>query len=157
MAIVIKNKNIQENVVDENGNLLGVISYNPDDTKSYTKFSDIINKIYKVQDKVKSLSSSIKQIPKRELSLEELDEHRGSLEKMNETFHYQEKLLEEIFTDFDFIFGEGICEKIMKGSYDIELLIPILEAVKPNFDKARNKKVGKYLPKEEIEVLDVME
>ena len=36
MAIIVKNKNIKEELVDENGNVLGYISYNPEDTTTYT-------------------------------------------------------------------------------------------------------------------------
>lgn len=157
MAIVIKNNKIKKEVTDENGNLITIITYNPEDTKSYTKFSDIIEKIYKIQDKLKKSKPSIKEIPKRELALEELDGYRKSFEVMNDVLHYQEDLTKEIFNDFDCIFGDGTCEKIMDGSYDILLLMPIIEEVKPDFDKSRNKKVNKYLQKENVEVLEVME
>lgn len=157
MAIVVKSKKIKEDIVDENGKLITTISYNPEDTKSYTKFSDILEKIYKIQDKIKEKTPNIKELPNRELSIEELDEYRKSFENLNEVLHYQENLSEEIFKDFDFIFGEGTCEKIMEGSNDIMLLLPIIEAVSQNFNKSRNKKVNKYLQKENIETLDVME
>lgn len=157
MAIVVKSKKIKEDIVDENGNILTTIAYNPEDTKSYVKFSDIIENIYKLQDKIKENSPYIKEIPKRELDIKELDSYRESFNKMNDVLHYQEDLLAKIFEDFDFIFGENTCKKIMDGSYDIMLLMPIIEAVKPNFDKSRNKKVNKYLNEKSIETLDVME
>ena len=89
--------------------------------------------------------------------MDELDEYRTSFEKINETFHYQEDMLKQIFEDFDYVFGIGTCNAIMEGSYDISMLMPIIEYAKPHFEKARSKKVGKYISKDTIEQLDVME
>ena len=157
MAIVITSEKIKEEIVDKNGNILTIISYNPEDAKAYTKFSDMIEKIYKIQDKIKDISPKMKKIQGNNMNLEEIEKHRKLFSEMNEVLHYQENMLESIFEDFNFIFGEGTCNKIMKGSYDVNLLMPILKAVKPHFEKVRNKKVNAYMPKTNTEALDVME
>ena len=44
MSIVIKSKKIKEDIVNENGDIIATISFNPEDSKSYTKLSDITKK-----------------------------------------------------------------------------------------------------------------
>jgi len=157
MAITIKSNRITDDIVDENGELITTISYNPEDTRAYARLSDIIQKIYKIQDKIKENTPYIKELPKKNLSLEELEEYRDSLEKVNETLNFQETIMDEIFKDFDYVFGDQTCEKIMGNSQDIIALMPIIEAVKPNFEKSRRNKFDKYLLEKNIETLDVME
>lgn len=157
MAIAIQSKKIKEDIINENGETLTTICFNPEDAKSYTKLSDIVSNIYKLKDKIDNNKLQIKELPARDLEIEEMEQYRSSFEKLNETLHYQESILEKIFEDFDDIFGKDTCSSIMEGSYDIELIMPIIEFAKPYFEKARNKKINKYTQDKEIEKLDVME
>ena len=57
MAIIVKSKKIKENIEDENGNILGVISYNPEDTTTYTRLTDIMDEILEMNEEMKSLEN----------------------------------------------------------------------------------------------------
>lgn len=157
MAIVVKSKKIKEDIVDENGNLLGTISYNPDDTTSYTKLSDIMQNLMQLSDEKKTLEK-IKEIPEEELkNIEEFEKYRNHFNDINKSLHNCDERIEEIKKSIDAIFGEGTCKIIMEGSNDIDMLVPLIEEVMPKFKNARVGKVNKYLQKENTETLDVMD
>lgn len=156
MAIVVKSKKIKEDIVDENGQILGSISYNPNDTTTYTKLTDIMNNLLKISDEMKSLQH-IKNIPEEGLkSMEDFENYRDDFNAMNISLHNCDEKIENIKHSIDLIFGEGVCNIIMEGSNDVEMLIPLIEEVIPKFKNARDGKVNKYLPTES-EILDVMD
>ncbi len=158
MAIEIKSKWLKQDVVDETGKVITTIKFNPDDIKTYTRFSNIVQNLYKAKDMINKNKSEIKDLPtNRDLNLEELDEYRTTFEKINETLTYQEERLKEIFDDFDYVFGEGTCDAIMQGTYDISQIMPIIEYATPYFNKSRKTSINRYLPEKEIEQLDVMD
>lgn len=155
MAIVVKSKKIKEEIVDEYGNVLGYISYNPEDTSTYTKLTDIMQDILKINDETKKLEQ-IKKIPEDGLkNIEEFEQYRHDFNNMNESLHQCDERIENIKKSIDFIFGEGTCEIIMENSNDIDMLLPLIDEVLPKFTKSRESKVNKYL--DQIEQLDVME
>lgn len=157
MAIIVKSKKIKENIVDENGNVLGIISYNPEDTTTYTRLTDIMNELLKIGDEMKQLNN-IKKIPEGILNnIEELNEYRNNFNEMNKSLHNCDERIENIKKSIDDIFGLGTSQIIMENSNDIDMLMPLIENVLPKFKQARNGKVNKYLQNEKIEVLDVME
>lgn len=156
MAIVIKSKKIKEDVVDENGNVLGSISYNPEDTTTYTKLTDIMNDLLKISDEMKSLNK-LEKLPENELKdIEEFEKYRNGFNTMNEVLHKCDDRIENIKKTVDEIFGVGTCKIIMEDSNDVDMLVPLIEEVIPKFKNARKGKVDKYLSKNTID-LDVME
>lgn len=156
MAIVIKSKKIKEDVVDENGNVLGSISYNPEDTTTYTKLTDIMNDLLKISDEMKSLNK-LEKLPENELKdIEEFEKYRNGFNTMNEVLHKCDDRIENIKKTVDEIFGVGTCKIIMEDSNDVDMLVPLIEEVIPKFKNARKGKVDKYLSKNTI-YLDVME
>ena len=87
MAIVIKSKKIKEDIADENGNVLGSISYNPEDTTTYTKLTDIMNDLLKISDEMKSLDR-LEKLPENELKdIDEFEKYRNDFNTMNEVLH----------------------------------------------------------------------
>ncbi len=156
MAIVIKSKKIKEDIVDENGNVLGSISYNPEDTTTYTKLTDIMNDLLKISDEMKSLNK-LEKFPENELKdIEEFEKYRNGFNTMNEVLHKCDDRIENIKKNVDEIFGVGTCKIIMEDSNDVDMLVPLIEEVIPKFKNARKGKVDKYLSKNTID-LDVME
>lgn len=157
MAIVVKSKRIKDDITDENGNVLGIISYNPEDTRTYTRLSNVMNDILKIDKKRKSIGE-IKDFSKEELQdIEDFEKYRESFEKVNEILRFIDEKMEHIIGEVDSIFGEGTCNILMEDTHDIELLVPLLESVMPNFEKARNKKTKKYLNDKKVEENDVMD
>ena len=156
MAIVIKNKNIKEELVDDNGNVLGYISYNPEDTSTYTKLCNIMENILQINDKSKVIGK-VKKMPEHIENLEEFDEYREEFKKIKDFFDFQDSKIDEIIKSINDIFGEDTCKIIMGNSKDIELLVPLIDEVMPKFKKARENKANKYLDNKDVEQLDVME
>ena len=157
MAIVIKSKKITEDIVDENGNVMGKISYNPEDTTIYTKLTDIMKDLIEISNEMKMLQEK-EQIPNEKITnIEEIDKYKEYFEKMNLSLHKCDEKIENIKIAIDSIFGKGTCDVVMDGSNDIDMLSVLIENVIPNFKKAREGKVNKYLSNEEVEQLDVME
>ena len=157
MAVKIKSKKIKEDIADEKGNILGSISYNPEDTTTYTKLTDIMQDLLKISNEMKSLNT-LQTIPEGGLNdIEEFEKYRDDFNKMNESLHKCDERIENIKKSIDGIFGNGVSDIIMEGSNDVDMLVPLIEEVIPKFKNARQGKVNKYLPKEEVEVLDVME
>ncbi len=156
MAIIVKNKNIKEELVDESGNVLGYISYNPEDTTTYTKLCNIMDNILQISDKSK-ITGNIKKMPEHIEKIEEFAEFREDFQKMKDFFDFHDAKIDEIIKDIDSIFGEGTCKILMGDSKDIDLVSPLLDEVLPKFKEAREKKANKYLDNEKVEQLDVME
>ena len=157
MPIVAKSKKVKDNIVDENGNVLGTISYNPEDTKTYTKLSNIMQEIFQIDEKRKSIGD-LKELPKERLkSLDEFEEYKETFEKMNETLNFCDEKIENIKKEIDDIFGQNTSKIMMEDSNDIELLLPLIESVIPIFEKIRNKKINKHLEDDKKKENDVME
>lgn len=157
MAIVVKSKKIKEKIVDEFGKVLGYISYNPEDTSTYTKLTNILDNLVKISDEMKSLKD-IKEIPSDGLkNIEDFEEYREDFNRMNCSLNKCDEKIEKIKENIDLIFGKGTSEIIMEGSNDVDMLVPLIEEVLPKFKNARENKVNKYLSNQQIEQLDVME
>lgn len=156
MAIVIKSKKIKEDIADENGNVLGSISYNPEDTTTYTKLTDIMNDLLKISDEMKSLDR-LEKLPENELKdIDEFEKYRNDFNTMNEVLHKCDDRIENIKKTVDEIFGIGTCKIIMEDSNDVDMLVPLIEEVIPKFKNARKGKVDKYISKKKNNS-DVME
>lgn len=155
MAIIVKSKKIKETIEDENGNILGIISYNPDDTTTYTRLTDIMNEILEMNKEMKSLEN-IKNIPKEAAQdINQFEQYRDSFNDFNKSLHTIENKIQNIKKSIDDIFGEGIANIIMENSNDVELLTPLIEEVLPKFKSARENKINKYIPEKNSN--DVME
>ncbi|MCI8575774.1 MAG: hypothetical protein HFI09_04820 [Bacilli bacterium] len=157
MAIVVKSKKIKEEIVDETGKVLGYISYNPEDTSTYTKLTNILDNLVQISDEMKSLKT-IKKIPEDELiDIEDFEKYREDFNRMSISLNKCEEKIGKVKENIDLIFGKGTSEIIMEGSNDVDMLVPLIEEVLPKFKSARESKVNKYLSNQQIEQLDVME
>ena len=81
MAIIVKNKNIKETIEDENGNVLGEIQYNPEDTTTYSKLCNILDDILKINSKLKEVSG-IKNFSEKLNSIDEFEQHSEDFNKI---------------------------------------------------------------------------
>ena len=142
MGIVIKNNFITEDIIDENGNKLGELKFNPSDSRIMGKLSSAIRKSTLALNKLKD-----KKIPN--LSNAEFTSI------VCDAMELEEQTYKEIFNDLSEVFGKETIEIFTGGTLDIETLKPLLEFVMPYVTEDRTKKVNKYISKnkEEIEVL----
>lgn len=156
MAIIVKNKNIKDELVDENGNVLGYITYNPEDTTTYTKLCNILDNILQINDKSK-ITGNMKKIPENIEQIEDFNNYREEFDNIKDFLEFHDTKINEIIKDIDSIFGEGTCNILMGGSKDIDLITPLIDSVMPKFKEARKGKTNKYFDNKEVEQLDVME
>ncbi len=156
MEIVIKSKKIKDNLVDEKGNVLGTISYNPEDTGAYTKLLEVVDMVSKITEVGEEIEkTNIEEIPEnKELTIEELKKYSENLKELHSNFKDCDELIEKIKGNIDDIFGKGTANIVMENTNDLTLLTPFIEAVTPSFSQARNKKVSKYISSANSDVLE---
>lgn len=144
MAIVVKNKNIKEEIVDEKGNHLGVISYNPDDIKAYKKLTDILDFINTMSKNTEHLNQ-LGELSDKEITLDNFSNYEELFNGVREELHTIDDLIEETKKGIDEIFGEGTSYIFMGDGSDLDLLMPLLDDVMPKFKNKREEQVNKYL------------
>ncbi len=144
MAIVAKSKNIKEEIVDENGNYLGSISYNPEDIKAYKKLTDILDFINTMSKNTKHLNQ-LGNISNEEITLDNFSKYEELFNGVRDELHTIDDLIGETKKGIDEIFGEGTSYIFMGDGSDLELLMPLIDNVMPNFKSKREEKVNKYL------------
>lgn len=157
MALTIKQNIVKEDLVDENGNKLGELKFNPNDTRIMQKLTKIVNDL---TDKMKNLKKmdipSIKSIKNNKLEeIEDFEKLEEDFSKLNEAFDLEEQAIDNTIKELSDIFGEDTINVFTSGTKDIETLTPLLDFVMPYVKKAREGKVKKYTIKKED--ADVME
>lgn len=145
MAIVVKKKSIEEEIVDEKGNVLGRISYYPDDIKAYRILSDIVDSIQKISKDAKNLDKLGSLSEEKIESLEDFEQYAETFNECRGNFHNIDDAIEGIKNNIDEIFGRGTSYLLMGNGHDIELLTPLLDEVMPKFKEQREDKVNQYL------------
>lgn len=148
MAIKLKSKNVSVDVEDEKGEVIGKVTFNPDDIGTYNAIMAIGDEIYKIDDKYKGVGE-IKDIPTGELTEpKDFDEVRTTLNKVIDFTSYTVEHVDKIAKEIDKVFGEGTSELIMQGGHDIENLQAFLEGITPYFKDAHDKRINKYVEDE---------
>lgn len=145
-AIKIASKNkITLDVEDENGKVRGQISFDPKDLKAYNAFTEIGAAVTKIYDDYQSAKSDI---DISEGKLESLDEYKSTRDKINRLNKFTNSIVEQvgkIAGQIDSVFGNGTSELVLQGSYDVELLAEFIQVVMPYFEKAKEKRLEKYI------------
>lgn len=153
MSLIIKNKLVKEDIIDENGNKLGEIKFNPDDSsimKALTEILENLNKSIKKIDEYKNID--IKKLDKSS-SLKDFEEASDAIEKLRELFNIEYQTVENAISGFEKVFGKDTIDCFTGGTKDIETLVPLIEFITPYIEKNRKKKVEKYIKNNQ----DVME
>lgn len=159
MAVTVKNKLIIEDIIDEQGNKLGEIKFNPEDSRIMEKLTNVINVLTNSKKRFNSLGDIDENAFKKEaIELEDFEKYSETYQKVHEGFQIEYEYNATVIKDLTEIFGKETIELFTKGSYDIETLMPLINYVIPIVQGKRNEKVNKYLNKnKQPEVLDVME
>lgn len=154
MAIQIKNSFITEDVVDENGNKIGEIRFNPSDSRIMSKLTKIVNDLNESLTKLKDLGDMPK-IPKENLeTIEDFEKVSGIFQTINKGFSIEESAIDGVIEDLTEVFGKETVELFTGGSKDVLSIMPLIEYVMPYVKKARETKINKYITKKSADVME---
>lgn len=151
MAIIASglSKIKRHDIVDENGDKLGEISYNPTDINAIQKYFTLYNKCKNGQrqlnNKVENLNIDI--LAKELESADEFAEAENVTAKFSEALNFAVDTVDDVFAEVDGLFGEGTCQMFTQGCKDPNMLLPLFEATFPDFTAAaeeRQTHVNKY-------------
>lgn len=153
MALIIKSKFIKEDILDESGNKIGELKFNPNDSRIMKKMSALI----------KEFSISIKEInkldkvekPKSELkTLEDFENASDYFEAFDKATDLEISVVDKLIDGLSEIFGKETVELFTQGTKDAESLLPIISFIEPYVKKNRQSQVNKYLDKKSDEVME---
>lgn len=153
MALIIKSKFIKEDVLDENGNKIGELKFNPNDSRIMKKMSTLI----------KEFSSAIKEIneldkvkkPKSDLkTLEDFENASDYFEAFDKATDLEISVVDKLIDGLSEIFGRETIELFTQGTKDAESLLPIISFMEPYVKDNRQSQVNKYLDKKNDEVME---
>lgn len=152
MALTIKNKLVKEDILDENGNKLGELKFNPNDSRIMKIMSSIIQDCKKAIKKVNEYEKIKK--PKDNLeTLEDFEEASEYFEVYDKAIDIEMDIVDKMINDLSEIFGKDTVELFTQGTKDAESLLPIIEFIEPYVKETRQSKVKKYMDNKN----DVME
>lgn len=153
MALIIKSKFIKEDILDENGNKIGELKFNPNDSRIMKKMSTLI----------KEFSSAIKEIneldkvkkPKSDLkTLEDFENASDYFEAFDKATDLEISVVDKLIDGLSEIFGRETIELFTQGTKDAESLLPIISFMEPYVKDNRQSQVNKYLDKKSDEVME---
>jgi len=154
MSLVIKQNFVTEDLLDENGNKIGELKFNPNDSRIMGKLSKIVKDADAAMKKLKSMGDMPK-LNKRLETLEDFDDAQADIEKVCNAFSLESELVDSVFKDLYEVFGKDTIDIFTSGTKDVQALQPLLDYIMPYISEARSKKVSKYIKKEsELEVLE---
>lgn len=145
MSIIIRQKLVEENIVDKEGNVLGKIIFNPNDTRIVNKLAKIIIDIQKALNKTSKIGD-IPQIKIEDLEkAEDFQKSAEAFEKIDQLITIESETSEKIINDLSEVLGKETVELFTGGTLDLETLNPLLDFIIPHVRKARESKLNTYL------------
>lgn len=153
MALKIKNNFVREDIVDEKGNKLGELKFNPSDSRIMKTLSELVKDF---SNKIKELDKleKFEEIKKEDLkSIEDFENISKSFETIDKALDIEVEAVDKMINGLSEIFGKDTIELFTQGTKDAECLLPIIEFIEPYVKQARQNKVNKYLDNKN----DVME
>lgn len=148
MKLKLKNTKIIEDIIDENDEVIGKVSFDPKDARAYKEFLSLIKLIEDYQRKDKKIGD-IENLPKEEIkSIEDIEIYKDSFDKLENKIDNYLELETEIKKITDEVFG-NVSETFSKVSNSIEPYIELVQWATPYFKKERSEKVNTYLSKKE--------
>ncbi len=155
MALIVKNNFIKEDIKDENGNKLGEIKFNPNDSRIMSKLTKIVNELGNSLDKLKSMGNMPK-ISNEDLNtLEDFEKVSDSFKLIEQGFDIEEKAVDCVLDNLSEVFGVETINIFTGGTKDVLSVMPLIEYILPFVKEARQNKINKYINKKTSN--DVME
>ncbi len=148
MKLKLKNTKITEEILDENDEIIGKVSFDPKDAKVYKSFLTLIKLIEDYHKKDKKIGD-IENLPDKDLeNIEELSVYKDSFDRLETKIDNYLGLENQIKKITDEVFG-NVSETFMKVSSSIEPYIELVQWATPYFKKERANKVNTYLNNKE--------
>lgn len=157
MSLIVKNKFVVEDIIDEKGMKIGELKFNPSDSRIMYKLSQIITDATNSMNKIKTIGNVADLSNKRLETIEDFENVQSDIEKICKGINIETDLIDRIFTNLNEVFGKETIEIFTGSTQDIELLMPLLEFVMPYVKEARQKNVNKYIKNNKLEEFDVLE
>ncbi len=157
MSLIVKNKFVVEDIIDEKGMKIGELKFNPSDSRIMYKLSQIITDATNSMNKIKTIGNVADLSNKRLETIEDFENVQSDIEKICKGINIETDLIDRIFANLNEVFGKETIEIFTGGTQDIELLMPLLEFVIPYVKEARQKNVNKYIKSNKLEEFDVLE
>lgn len=147
MAITIKNSFIKEDIVDENGNKLGELKFNPNDSRIMKILTETINDCTNGLKELKKIGN-VKNISEEDVNtIEDLEKSSEEFEKIDKAYDIELKIVNSVIEKLSEVFGKDTIELFTNRTKDIETLQPVLDFVMPYVNAKRNELVDKYKKK----------
>lgn len=144
MALTIKSRLIKEDILDEEGNKIGELKFNPNDSRIMKTLSNLVKEFGNAIKEIEKMDK----IEKPNLELKSI----GDFENASEYFEAFDKatdleidVVDKLINDFSEIFGKDTIELFTQGTKDAESLLPIINFIEPYIKENRQGKVNKYL------------
>lgn len=153
MNIIVNKKFIKEDILDENGNKLGEIKFNPSDNRIMAKITNIFNTCTNALKKLES-KGEIPNLQNTKLeTIEDFENVKDDIQKVCDVIEIESDTISSVFKNLYEVFGKDTIDIFTGGTEDIDLLTTLLEFIAPYVREARKQKVNKYIQNEEPEVL----
>jgi len=153
MNIIVNKKIIKEDILDENGNKLGEIKFNPSDNRIMAKITNIFNTCTNALKKLEN-KGKIPDLQNTRLeTMEDFENAKADIQKVCDVIEIESDTISSVFKNLYEVFGKDTIDIFTGGTEDIDLLIPLLEFIAPHVRDARNQKVNHYIQNENLEVL----
>ena len=158
MALTIKSNIIREEILDENGNKLGELKFNPNDSRIMKNMSTVVNEFNKAIKEINKLGNIDKLSLENLKNAEDFEKASEIFEKIDKGYDIEVKAVDELIDKLSEIFGKETIQLFTNGTKDAECLLPIIEFIEPYVSAAREGKINKYINNSSKENnLDVME
>lgn len=153
MNIIVNKKFIKEDILDENGNKLGEIKFNPSDNRIMAKITSIFNTCTNALKRLEN-KGEIPDLQNTRLeTMEDFENAKADIQKVCDVIGIESDTISSVFKNLYEVFGKDTIDIFTGGTEDIDLLIPLLEFIAPHVRDARNQKVNRYIQNEDPEVL----
>lgn len=147
-TVQILRKKIRIAIKDDE-KVISEIAFNPDDTRTYRRFLDIIEMLTTGKKKVNEIEAGItpEDLERKLETIEDFENASKLFEQMKAATNVAAETWEEVCRSLDELFGAGVCKAFTGGDIDPELLTPLIDSVMPYFKKSREGKMKPYLKK----------
>lgn len=152
MALTIKNRLIKEDILDESGNKIGELKFNPNDSRIMKKMSSLVKDFGKAVKEIDKLDK-IERPNLESISIEDFDKASEYFDAFDKATDIEIETTDKLINELSEIFGKETIELFTQGTKDAESLLPVINFIEPYVKNARQSKLDKYLDNKN----DVME
>lgn len=148
MAIKVKNNFVVEDIVDEKGNKLGELKFNPKDSRITSKMVEIFEELNAAMQKINNSKISKIDVDKLQ-ETKDFENLSEKFKKICDAITTENNVADKVIKELSDIFGKETIDIFTGGTNDIESILPLIEAIKPYIEEARTAEISKYMPKKD--------